>query len=186
MKLKNIKASFIFGGDLQAQSTNNNVFKMNGSVFTIYNRSPKLLNVTGVKSLVKLKECKGLMEKHFNQPVIKVRIDNAFFSRKDNKNIDLEGILKYMKGNDEYFVSYNPESYTVMIFQPKNKEFPTILLFHTGSFILMGGKSLSTIYKTEIFVKNIINKFEKTLNSRGVRLNCVSGQGPLLVSNIEK
>jgi TATA-box binding protein (TBP) (component of TFIID and TFIIIB) len=161
MKLRNIKASFIFGGDLQAQSRKNTVFRMNGSVFTIYKRSPKLLNVTGVKSLVQLKECKMLMEKHFNQTIIEVRIDNTFFSRKDNKIIDLEGTHKHLQENKEYFVSYNPESYTVMIFQPKNKEFPTILLFHTGSFIFMGGKSLAAIYKTEIFIKNIINMFEK-------------------------
>ena len=159
MKLKNIKASFIFGDKLLAESKMNNVFRINGFVFTIYMRTPKLLNVTGIKSFRQLKECKGLIEKHFNQPVIKVRIDNTFFSKKDRKNIDLEGIVKDMKGNDEYIVSNG--LFPGLILKHKSKEFPTILLFRTGSFILMGGKCLDAVYISETFVKNIINMFEK-------------------------
>jgi len=57
MKLKNIKASFIFGEDLieKRSGTDKLIFKDKNVTFTIYKHTPGLLNVTGVKSLAQLK-----------------------------------------------------------------------------------------------------------------------------------
>ena len=57
MKLKNIKASFIFEEDLteKRSGTDKLIFKDKSVTFTIYKHTPRLLNVTGVKSLAQLK-----------------------------------------------------------------------------------------------------------------------------------
>ena len=46
---------------------------------------------------------------------------------------------------------------------PKPKTYPTILLFRSGSYTLMGGKSLEAIFESERFVKSLIDEFEKTV-----------------------
>ena len=44
---------------------------------------------------------------------------------------------------------------------PKDKLYPTIVLFKTGSFTLMGSKNLDFIFESESFVKSLIKMFEK-------------------------
>ena len=56
MKLKNIKASFIFQNNV-VESQMKQIIWQNGSIiFTIYKRSPKLINVTGIKSTTELEQ----------------------------------------------------------------------------------------------------------------------------------
>ena len=50
-----------------------------------------------------------------------------------------------------------------MYLHPSDKVYPTILLFRTGSYTLMGGKSMKVIYESEHFVKDLIQKFEKNV-----------------------
>jgi TATA-box binding protein (TBP) (component of TFIID and TFIIIB) len=57
-----------------------------------------------------------------------------------------------------------------MCFHPRNKTYPTILLFRTGSYTLMGGKSFDAIKKSESFVKMLVQKFI-TINYN--KTNCV-------------
>ena len=92
MKLKNIKASFIFNQDLVEKKSGFEkfIFKEGNVTYTIYKHTPHLLNVTGVKSIAQLKNCKGEMEERFDAEIIEDRVDNLFFSKKDNKNIDLD------------------------------------------------------------------------------------------------
>jgi TATA-box binding protein (TBP) (component of TFIID and TFIIIB) len=163
MKLKNIKASFIFDEDLLERriGTDKFIFKEKNVTFTIYKHTPDLLNVTGVKSLGQLKNCKEEMEKRFNTKVKKERIDNLFFSKKDKKNIDLDQISMYLRGHDKYLASYTHELFPGMHLLPKDKAFPTIVLFRTGSFTLMGSKNLNAIFESESFVESLIDMFEK-------------------------
>jgi TATA-box binding protein (TBP) (component of TFIID and TFIIIB) len=163
MKLKNIKASFIFGEDLieKRNGTEKLIFKEKNVTFTIYKHTPDLLNVTGVKSLAQLKSCKEEMEKHFEKKIKEERIDNLFFSKKDKKNIDLDQLSIYLQGHKKYFASYHHELFPGMHLLPKDKSFPTIVLFRTGSFTLMGSKNLNAIFESELFVESLIDMFEK-------------------------
>ena len=44
---------------------------------------------------------------------------------------------------------------------PKDELYPTIVLFRTGSFTLMGSKNLDNIFESESFLKSLIKMFEK-------------------------
>ena len=163
MKLKNIKASFIFSEDLteKRSGTDKLIFRKKNVTFTIYKHTPHLLNITGVKSLTQLKNCKEEMEKHFGKIIKKERIDNLFFSKKDKKNIDLDQLSIYLHGHKKYFASYTHELFPGMHLLPKDKSYPTIVLFRTGSFTLMGSRNLDAIVESESFVESLIDMFEK-------------------------
>ena len=79
MKLNNIKASFIFENNVVNNENKQVIWKNGNFTFTIYRHTPKLINVTGVKSAVEMEQQKTLMEKMFKQKVLKMRIDNTFF-----------------------------------------------------------------------------------------------------------
>ena len=102
----------------------------------------------------------------FKQKIIRVQIDNIFFCKKDDKNIDMYSLHNYLKRNKDYFCSYNIELFAGMYLLPSDKVYPTILLFRTGSYTLMGGKSMKLIYESEHFVKDLIHKFEKNVVHR--------------------
>ena len=166
MELKNLKASFIFSKDLinkESHSIKKDIFKIDNATFTIYKHTPTLVNVTGIRSLDELKKCIKIIEKKYNQSTIKVRIDNTFFSKKNLKNIDLERVYTHMKKFRGYNVNFNRELFPGMYMIPKPRTYPTILLFTTGSYTLMGGKSLDAIFESEKFVKSLIDKFKKTV-----------------------
>ena len=73
------------------------LWKNGNHTFTIYRHNPKLINVTGLKSAEEIEQQKCLMEEKFKQEVMKVRIDNTFFSKKDYKNIDMVALYHTMK-----------------------------------------------------------------------------------------
>ena len=72
MKLKNIKASFIFDQNLieGKSGTEKFIFKEKNVTYTIYKHTPHLLNVTGVKSIAQLLNCKSDMEERFSKSII--------------------------------------------------------------------------------------------------------------------
>lgn len=161
MKLKNIKLRFIFENDVVKKVNRQIIWKNENISFSIYKDATKFINVTGLKSLHEIEEEKLAMEKLFKQKIIKVKIDNIFFSKKDNKNLDMHLLYNYLKDNKNYFCNYNIELFAGMYLHPTNKLYPTILLFRTGSYTLMGGKRLKYIYESELFVKDLIQMFKK-------------------------
>ena len=161
MELKNIKVRFIFEEDVIIKPNNQIIWKNGKVTFSIYKDANKFINVTGMRSLEEIKQQKLAMDDIFKQKVISIKIDNIFFSKKDDKNIDMCALYNYLKGNKDYFCNYNIELFAGMYLHPSNKVYPTILVFRTGSYTLMGGKSMSAIYKSETFVKDLIQKFEK-------------------------
>ena len=114
-----------------------------------------------MRSLQEIKQQKLAMEKLFNQNIISVTIDNIFYSKKDNKNLDMHSLYNYLKGRKDYFCNYNIELFAGMYLHPANKIYPTILVFRTGSYTLLGGKSMKVILESENFVTDLIHKFEK-------------------------
>ena len=139
------------------------LWKNGNHTFTIYRHNPKLINVTGLKSAEEIEQQKCLMEEKFKQEVMKVRIDNTFFSKKDYKNIDMVALYHTMKENKDYYVNYHVELFAGMYLHPNNKLFPTILVFRTGSYTLMGGKSLEVVKESQQFIQDLIEMFQKNV-----------------------
>ena len=162
MKLNNIKASFIFENDL-IQNGNKQVIWRNGNFkFTIYKHSQKLVNVTGLKSVEEIEQQKSVIEEMFQQKVKKVRIDNVFFSKKDYKNIDMCSLYNDLKENKDYFIDYNIELFAGMYVHVKDKQYPTMIVFRTGSYTIMGGKSIKIVYECELFLNTLIDRYLKS------------------------
>ena len=162
MELRNIKASFILE---EKCSTNrkgiNYIFKHLGFTFTIYNHSLYLVNVTGIKSFDHLKLAREIIELEIKINVKKVRIDNTFFSKKNYRNVDLRRVYKFMQKSRKFHVEYNVELFAGMYLKPKQKYYPTILFFRTGSFTMMGGKKMKILKECETFVNEIIETFDE-------------------------
>jgi len=162
MKLKNLKASFILKERVSSLPKVKNVtFKQDNFTFNIYHHSPCLVNVTGVKTFERLKLARQIIEKKLQQSVLKVRIDNTFYSQKNYRNVDLIKVLKFMQDHDTFRVDYHVELFAGIYFHPKKKNYPTILFFHTGSYTMMGGKQWKILKDCERFVKTLIENFDK-------------------------
>ena len=162
MKLKNLKASFILKEKVPTLPKVKNVtFKQDNFTFNIYHHLPCLVNVTGVKTFERLKLARQIIEKKLQQSVLKVRIDNTFYSQKNYRNVDLIKVLKFMQDHDTFRVDYHVELFAGIYFHPKKKNYPTILFFHTGSYTMMGGKQWKILKDCERFVKTLIENFDK-------------------------
>ena len=97
MDLKDIKLRFIFEKKIVKALYRSLIWKSDGLSFSIYKDSPTFVHVTGLKSLDDIENYKLETEKLFTQKVVKVRIDNTFFSKKDCKNIDMCSLHCYIK-----------------------------------------------------------------------------------------
>ena len=162
MKLRNLKASFILKEKISSLPKIKNVtFKQNNFTFNIYHHSSYLVNVTGVKTLEQLKLARQIIEEKLQQPVLKVRIDNTFFSQKNYRNVDLNKVYTFMQHHNAYSVDYNVELFAGMYLHPKKIDYPTILFFRTGSYTMMGGKQWKILKDCERFVKTLIETFDK-------------------------
>lgn len=153
----------MFENNVVSPEKKQHLWKNGNHTFTIYRHNPKLINVTGLKSAEEIEQQKCLMEEKFKQEVMKVRIDNTFFSKKDYKNIDMVALYHTMKENKDYYVNYHVELFAGMYLHPTNKLFPTILVFRTGSYTLMGGKSLEVVKESQQFIQDLIEMFQKNV-----------------------
>ena len=161
MKVTNIKLSFLFEKNL-FRNIKSKVIRKNDNIFyTVYQHRKNLLNITGIKTKIEIDDKKVAMQKLFHQKVLKVRIDNIFFSQKNFDNLDMSLLYNYMKNNSFFFVDYNIELFAGMYLHPKLSSYPTIVIFRTGSYQIMGGKSFKLSYKTEIFLQKLIKMFRK-------------------------
>ena len=93
--------------------------------------------------------------------MLKVRIENMFYSQKNFQNIDLIKVHEFLQNNELFHVDYNVELFAGMYLLPKNKQYPTIIFFRTGSYTKMGGKQLKIVKECETFVKSLIERFDK-------------------------
>ena len=161
MKLRNLKASFLLNKPVEIPKKVKNFIIKSAFTFTIYRHAPYLVNVTGVKSFSQLTMAKHEIEARLEQKVEKVRIDNSFFSQKNFTNIALNSVYTFMKCNSLFHVDYNVELFAGMYFHPKKLHYPTILLFRTGSYTMMGGKNVAILEECEKFINWIILSFVK-------------------------
>ena len=161
MKIKNIKVRFIFEKDVIVKLNRQIIWRNGKLTFSIYRGATKFINVTGLKSVQEIDQQKLAMEKFFKQNIISVKIDNIFYSKKDYKNLDMHSLYNYLKDRKDYFCNYNIELFAGMYLHPTNKNYPTILMFRTGSYTLMGGKSMKLILESESFAEDLIHMFDK-------------------------
>ena len=100
MKLKNIKASFIFNQDLveKKSGTGKVHFKEGNVTYTIYKHTPHLLNLTGVKSIGQLKTCKVEMEERFDG------------------EIDMDKLHLYLNEHEKYYATGCPATLFPLLF----------------------------------------------------------------------
>ena len=168
MKLYNIKACFIHDNSLNysvlgyfSLKNTRYILREFGATFTVYNHNKSCTHVTGVKSKSHLKQCQVNIKETFNIGITQVIIDNQFYSHNDNKVIDMVKIFNEIKEMDEYSVIFEPELFIAMIIKHIDREFPTCLLYPTGSYTFLVGKmeNLKVMYK---FIKYLINNNTKS------------------------
>ena len=160
MSIKNIKASFILEDEIDIPSKNC-VFKRDNVVYTIYPHVRNLVNVTGIKRFEQLEIAKKIVESRLKQKVVKVRIDNTFFSKKNYENVDMVKVYKFMKNSPLFHADYNIELFAGMYLHPKTSEYPTILFFRTGSYTMMGAMKKDILIECQTLVNNLILMFNK-------------------------
>ena len=164
--LKNLKCTYFTNGTVYKENIakgKRHIIKIRGKCITIYGHSQSMLNVTGIKSWSDMKETKMMIEKEFQVKVLHIRLDCCFFSHKGRTNIDMSQIYYHVRDNlkEKYIIDYNVELYPGMYLKPKLIGYPTITLFRTGSYQMMGGKSLKKIMESKQFVKNLISEYRK-------------------------
>ena len=163
MKVCNIKVSLYFDGDFFEKKRSNEkiIWKECQWTFIQYQHSPHLVNVTGIKSQDSIDEVISLLEKKFKKKCVKHQIDCAMISHKDYKKIRLSHVYDILGDiTSDFYIDYQPELFTGLFLKPYKREFPTVNLFYTGSFQLLGGKSFDTINSTFIMVKKLIQSCE--------------------------
>ena len=78
---------------------------------------------------------------------------------KDNIKIKMSEIANVLKTiSTLYHVELEPEIFTGMFLKPYNREYPTINLFYTGSYQLLGGKSFEKIDESISIIKSLIKQ----------------------------
>ena len=127
---------------------------------TIYGHSPLSLNVSGIQSLDEVNLVQELIEKLYDVKCLDVRVDNIFLSHKDYLNLDVSKIYYYLRDYIDCHVDYNIELYPGMYIKSKN--YPTINLFRTGSFQILGAKSHEQIFEIKNFVNMLVSMFNKS------------------------
>ena len=130
---------------------------------TIYGHSPLLLNVTGSKSMQEVNRTQKFVETAFNVHCKNLKIDNIFYSYKDYKNIDMSALYYHVrdKFKEKFVIDYNVELFPGLYMKTKFKGEPTLILFRTGSYTIMGCKSINQVKEYRIFIINLLNHFVK-------------------------
>ena len=159
MKLCNMKVSLFFEKDFfEKKSCNEKIItKYKSWTFTQYLHSPQHVNATVLKSSQDIKEIISLLEEQYDNKCTKYKVDSCMLSHKDRKIIKLEMVPEILPlVTEKFYIDFNPEIFTGMYLKPYDRDYPTILLFYTSSYQLIGGKSLEKIEESLAIVKQIL------------------------------
>ena len=166
MKVNNIKCSVhssksIFEGKLHKNKKYTTSF--GNATLIVYGHSPLLINITGLKSMKEIQTLKKYLEVAYNVKCSDVKVDNIFYSHKDCCNIDMNALYYHLRQHhkDNYVIDYNVELFPGLYMKSKIKGLPTLILFRTGSYTIMGCKSIEMLIKYKTFVCNTIKSFYK-------------------------
>ena len=166
MKVNNIKCSVhssksIFEGKLHKNKKYTTSF--GNATLIVYGHSPLLINITGLKSMKEIQILKKYLEVVYNVKCSDVKVDNIFYSHKDCCNIDMNALYYHLRQHhkDNYVIDYNIELFPGLYMKSKTKGLPTLILFRTGSYTIMGCKSIEMLIKYKTFVCNTLKSFYK-------------------------
>ena len=166
MKVNNIKCSVhssksIFEGKLHKNKKYSTSF--GNATLIVYGHSPLLINITGLKSMEAVDTTRKYIEFVYNVKCSDVKVDNIFYSHKDCCNIDMNALYYHLRQHhtDNYVIDYNIELFPGLYMKSKIKGLPTLILFRTGSYTIMGCKSIEMLIKYKTFVCNTLKSFYK-------------------------
>ena len=166
MKVNNIKCSVhssksIFEGKLHKNKKYTTSF--GNATLIVYGHSPLLINITGLKSMKEIQILKKYLEVVYNVKCSDVKVDNIFYSHKDCCNIDMNALYYHLRQHhkDNYVIDYNIELFPGLYMKSKTKGLPTLILFRTGSYTILGCKSIEMVIKYKTFVCNTLKSFYK-------------------------
>ena len=166
MKVNNIKCSVhssksIFEGKLHKNKKYTTSF--GNATLIVYGHSPLLINITGLKSMKEIHTIQKYLEVVYNVKCSDVKVDNIFYSHKDCCNIDMNALYYHLRQHhtDKYVIDYNIELFPGLYMKSKIKGLPTLILFRTGSYTIMGCKSIEMLIKYKTFVCNTLKSFYK-------------------------
>ena len=130
---------------------------------TVYWHSPLLINVTGSKSMQEVKHIQSRIETAFNVHCKNLKVDNIFYSHKDYINIDMSALYYYAreKFKEKFVIDYNIELFPGLYMKSRCKTVPTLILFRTGSYTIIGCKSIDQVKDYRMFIINLLNHFMK-------------------------
>ena len=133
-----------------------------GSIkITIYQHSPKLLNITGLNSFKSLKIIKQFIKNIYSCKIRKCRIDSIMLNYKAavHKRINLNKLATICKDIPDYILDFTPEIFNAPFLKSKSQR-GTMLLFSTGSVQIMGCKDRRYIKTNQELVNRIFTKYE--------------------------
>ena len=166
MKVNNIKYTMISNKTIcehQLKKNEKYIIPFGKVKITVYGHSPLLINVTGCKSMQEVKRYQNCIETAFNVQCRNLKIDNIFYSYKDHKNIDMSALYYHVRDEfkERFAIDYNIELFPGLYMKTKSKAEPTIILFRTGSYTIMGCKSINQVKEYKLFIINLLNHFMK-------------------------
>ena len=166
MKVNNIKCSLkssksIIEGKLHKNKKYTSIFHK--ATLIVYGHSPLLINVTGLKSMKEVETTRKYIEVVYNVKCSDVQVDNIFYSHKDFRNINMNALYYYLREHhkDNYVIDYNIELFPGLYMKSKIRGLPTLILFRTGSYTIMGCKSMEKLIEYKTFVNDIFKSFSK-------------------------
>ena len=166
MKVNNIKCSLhssksIFEGKLHRNKKYTSSF--GNATLIVYGHSPLLVNLTGLKSMKEVETTRKYIEVVYNVQCNDLRVDNIFYSHKDCLNIDMNALYYHLRQhhNDNHVIDYNIELFPGLYMKSKMKGLPSLILFRTGSYTIMGCKSIEILIKYKTFIYNLFKLFSK-------------------------
>ena len=174
---KNLKVSFVCKYDVDVRLVQHkhaiskhrisNTFRQQelSCVFTIYNHSLRTLHCTGIKEIHSIEKIIEFIEYVLKNEVLSSRIDNSLFTCKQSSSlllsdvIDKVGLLK----DPIYYCTHASEIIPGLFLKPvfKRTGFPSVILFHNSSYVLIGGKSIRKVKAANLFVKAICDTVRK-------------------------
>ena len=166
----NIKGHILLRKDiLEKLEANNNIYKLpeTGATVTIYKYNKKLINVTGLKNLKKLRKLKIELSKLF--PSLEIprsffKIDTIMLSYKGSgkrDRINLAQLYHVLVKNFPKLsnIIFEPELFSSLSFRcPPGGVFCQI--FHTGSCQSLGLRKLSDIEKINTLFGHILKTYQ--------------------------
>ena len=160
MRVNNIKCSVITNCSiLEEKLLNHEKYKtcLGKATLIIYAHSPLLINLTGLQSMKEVETTRKYIEVVYNVKCSELRVDNIFYSHKDYLSIDLYKLYYYLREHykDNFVIDYNVELFPGLYMKSKIKGFPTLILFRTGSYTIIGSKSIEMVKKYKKFIHKL-------------------------------